>query len=182
MTLTVRNAATGEEVFQTGAEVRDGIAEAEWKPIDTRQSDDTRELKYTLEATGNRCKKTESGECQVRNPRVVSMEWGEDFAYPSDTISLKIKSLEMKDFNYSGLLNFYDKQKFSNSEPLFTETISIYEDEKEIEIELPVDKLNMSYKDESGFAKLCAEIVIKDIGYSYVEKETLDILIDFGRD
>lgn len=182
VTLTVRNAATGEEVFQTGAEVRDGIAEAEWKPIDTRQSDDTRELKYTLEATGNRCKKTESGECQVRNPRVVSMEWGEDFAYPSDTISLKIKSLEMKDFNYSGLLNFYDKQKFSNSEPLFTETISIYEDEKEIEIELPVDKLNMSYKDESGFAKLCAEIVIKDIGYSYVEKETLDILIDFGRD
>lgn len=35
--------------------------------------------------------------------------------------------------------------------------------------------------DEAGFAKLCAEVVIKDVDYSYVEKETLDILIDFER-
>ena len=36
--------------------------------------------------------------------------------------------------------------------------------------------------DLSGFANLCAEIFINDINYSYVEKETLDILIDFERE
>lgn len=163
-----------------GAEVRDGIAEAEWKPTDTRKPDDKRELKYTFVVSGNRCKKIKSDECQVRNPRVVSMEWEEDFAYPGDTIKLKIKSFEMKDFNYSGVLNFYDRQKFSNSEPLFTETVSIDEEEKEVEIELSVDKLNMSYKDEAGFAKLCAEVMIKDIDCSYVAKETMEQLYTIG--
>jgi hypothetical protein len=36
--------------------------------------------------------------------------------------------------------------------------------------------------DLSGFANLCAEISINDINYYYVEKETLDILIDFERE
>lgn len=36
--------------------------------------------------------------------------------------------------------------------------------------------------DESGFAKLCVEFSINEINYSYTEKETLDILIDFERD
>ena len=119
---------------------------------------------------------------QARNPRVVSMEWEEDFAYPGDTVKLKVTSFEMTEFNFSGVLNFYDKQKFFNSEPLFSKDITLDADEKVVEAELPVDKLNMTYKDEAGFAKLCVEFMVKDINYSYIKKETLDILIDFERE
>lgn len=157
-------------------------AEAEWNPVDTRFPDDTRELKFTFEVRGNRCKKIKSSECQVKNPKITSIIWKDDFAYPGDKVTININSFEMKDFNYSGILNFYDKQKFANSNPLFSEDISIDSDEKEVKIELPKDKLNMSYKDESGFAKLCVEFSINEINYSYTEKETLDILIDFERD
>jgi hypothetical protein len=170
------------DVATLGADIEGDKADAEWNPIDNRFPDDTRELKFSFEAKGNRCKKIESSECQVKNPKITNIIWEDEFAYPGDTVTIKIKSFEMKDFNYSGVLNFFDKQKFANSEPLFSEDISIDSDEKEVQIELPKDKLNMSYKDESGFANLCAEISIKDINYSYVEKETLDILIDFERD
>ena len=170
------------EVFSKGADIADGRAEAEWNPVDTRFPDDTRELKFTFEVRGNRCKKIKSSECQVKNPKITSIIWKDDFAYPGDKVTININSFEMKDFNYSGILNFYDKQKFANSNPLFSEDISIDSDEKEVKIELPKDKLNMSYKDESGFAKLCVEFSINEINYSYTEKETLDILIDFERD
>uniref|UniRef100_UPI00322099FC hypothetical protein n=1 Tax=uncultured Muribaculum sp. TaxID=1918613 RepID=UPI00322099FC len=143
------------EVFSKGADIADGRAEAEWNPVDTRFPDDTRELKFTFEVRGNRCKKIKSSECQVKNPKITSIIWKDDFAYPGDKVTININSFEMKDFNYSGILNFYDKQKFANSNPLFSEDISIDSDEKEVKIELPKDKLNMSYKDESGFAKLC---------------------------
>ncbi len=170
------------EVASLGADIVDGRAEAQWIPVDPRAVDDTRELRYNFEATGNRCKKVTGGEVQVRNPRVVSMEWEEDFAYPGDTVKLKVTSFEMTEFNFSGVLNFYDKQKFFNSEPLFSKDITLDADEKVVEAELPVDKLNMTYKDEAGFAKLCVEFMVKDINYSYIKKETLDILIDFERE
>ena len=171
----------GRQVFEKGAEIEGDKAEAEWNPIDTRQPDDTQDLKYTFEVTGNRCKTIESSECQVKNPRVVSMEWEEDFAYPGDTVKLKINTLEMADLNYSGILRFYDKEKQNNSNILFTKEISLNNDTVECDIEIPKD-ISFTYKDDAGFAKLCAELFIEETEYTYVEKNLIDILTDFVRE
>ena len=64
VTLTVRNAATGEEVFQTGAEVRDGIAEVEWT-YHYNGERLTEKPKFTFEVTGNRCRKAKSPEVEI---------------------------------------------------------------------------------------------------------------------
>ena len=64
VTLTVRNAATGEEVFQTGAEVRDGIAEVEWT-YHYNGERLTEKPKFTFEVTGNRCRKAKSSEVEI---------------------------------------------------------------------------------------------------------------------
>ena len=172
----------GRQVFEKGATIEGDKAEAEWNPIDTRQPDDTWDLKYSFEVVGNRCKKIESGACQVKNPRVVSMEWEEDFAYPGDTVKLKVKTFEMSEFNYTMQLNFYDYKKFSRSEPLFSKEIEIDENEKTIDIEIPADNINLTYRDDAGFCHICVEAVVDKISYSYVESKTLETDIDFARD
>ena len=76
VTLTVRNAATGEEVFQTGAEVRDGIAEAEWTyhyehdPMNPLKE----KPKFYFTADGLRCKRAKSGECEMSQTVRISVQ------------------------------------------------------------------------------------------------------------
>lgn len=168
-------------VATLGAGIEGDKAEAEWNPIDTRLPDDTRELNFSFEVTGNRCKKVESSECQVKNPKVISMEWEEDFAYPGDTVKLTIKTFEMKDFNFKIKLNFYDYKKFSGSAVLFSNEVTIDEDEKKVEIDIP-DDLNLTYKDDAGYCHICVEGVIESINYSYIENKTLETDINFARD
>ena len=64
VTLTVYDRQTGEAAFQTGAEVKDGIAEAEWT---YRYSGEklTEKPKFMFEVRGNRCKKIESGVYEI---------------------------------------------------------------------------------------------------------------------
>ena len=72
VTLTVRNAATGEEVFQTGAEVRDGIAEVEWTYHYNGEKLDAKP-RYIFEVTGNRCKKAKSPEVEISQKLIIRL-------------------------------------------------------------------------------------------------------------
>ena len=100
---------------------------------------------------------------------------------------IKICEAQKETFGYiiKGKQTPHSKESFDGAYPCLVDLSPLEnlntDDELKIEIELPVDKLNMSYKDKAGFAKLCTEVVIKDIDCSYVAKETLDILIDFER-
>lgn len=64
VTLTVYDRQTGEEAFQTGAEVKDGIAEAEWTYHYNGEKLDAKP-RYVFEVTGNRCKKAKSPEIEI---------------------------------------------------------------------------------------------------------------------
>lgn len=64
VTLTVYDRQTGEEAFQTGAEVRDGIAEAEWTYHYNGEKLDAKP-KFAFEVTGNRCRKVKSSEVEI---------------------------------------------------------------------------------------------------------------------
>ena len=168
-------------VATLGADIEGDKADAEWNPVDKRLPDNTDELKYTFEVKGNRCKKAESCEIQIKNPKVLAMEWEEDFAYPGDTVKLKVNTFEMAEFNYNGILRFYDKVKQDNSTILFAKEISLNNDSIECEVEIPKD-ISFTYKDDAGFAKLCTELFIEETEYSYVEKNLIDILSDFVRE
>ncbi len=110
------------------------------------------------------------------------MEWDKDFAYPTDKVKIIVHTFEMSEFAYKCILNFYDKTKMNASQVLFSLNEKIDSDDKEIEIEIPKDNLNFTYKDSYGFSKLCVELYVNDINFSYVGKETLDVMIDFGRE
>ena len=100
----------GRQVFEKGADIEGDKAETEWNPIDTRQPDDTNDLKYTFEVVGNRCKTVESSECQVKNPRVVSMEWDKKAVFYGDEVTLTIKSFEMSDESPTCKIQLFEKR------------------------------------------------------------------------
>ena len=104
-----------------------------WNPIDTRSSDDTGELKYYFEVTAARCKPVKSGDIQVKNPKVISMEWEENTVYYNDKIKLLIKSLEMADESPDAKLLLYEKGMVPEDEPLL---------ELEVKIDFEMDKIN----------------------------------------
>ena len=143
VTFTVYNARTEAEVTGIGAEVKDGKAEAQWNPIDTRSSDDTGELKYYFEVTAARCKPVKSGDIQVKNPKVISMEWEENTVYYNDKIKLLIKSLEMADESPDAKLLLYEKGMVPEDEPLLELEITIDKDdlEKEVKVDFEMDKI-----------------------------------------
>ena len=99
------------EVTRLGADIVDGRAEAQWIPVDPRAVDDTRELRYRFEATGNRCKKVTGGEVQVRNPRVVSMEWDKKAMFWGKDIELMIKTFEMSDECPTAIIEIWEDER-----------------------------------------------------------------------
>ena len=115
-----------------------------WNPIDTRSSDDTGELKYYFEVTAARCKPVKSGDIQVKNPKVISMEWEENTVYYNDKIKLLIKSLEMADESPDAKLLLYEKGMVPEDEPLLEFEVTINKDdlEQEVKIDFEMDKIN----------------------------------------
>lgn len=121
------------------AEVRSGRAEAEWSPVDNRLPDDTNELKYTFEVTGSRCKNIESSECQIRNPRIISMAWNKKAIYYGDKATLKIKTFELSDESPSCKLQLWEKDYTTEDDFILEQDITIDKDEVETEIEFNFD-------------------------------------------
>jgi hypothetical protein len=130
-------------VATLGADIEGDKADAEWNPIDNRLPDNTNELKYTFEARGNRCKKVESSECQVKNPKVVSMEWDKKAIYYRDEVTLTIKSFEMSDESPTCKIQLFEKDFKSDDDYIFEKDINIDKDEVEIKfsVEFEIDKL-----------------------------------------
>lgn len=89
VTLTVYDRQTGEAAFQTGAEVKDGIAEAEWTYHYSGEKLDAKP-RFVFEVTGNRCKKAKSGECEIGMEihKVMCYEDGEPMEKMQYTIRL----------------------------------------------------------------------------------------------
>jgi hypothetical protein len=133
----------GGEVTSIGAEIKGNKAEAEWNPIDTRLPNDTKALKYSFEVTGNRCKKIESSKIQVKNPKVISMEWDKKALYYGDEVTLTIKSFEMSDESPTCKIQLFEKDFKSDDDYIFEKDINIDKDEVEIKfsVEFEIDKL-----------------------------------------
>ena len=124
-----------------------------WNPIDTRSSDDTGELKYYFEVTAARCKPVKSGDIQVKNPKVISMEWEENTVYYNDKIKLLIKSLEMADESPDAKLLLYEKGMVPEDEPLL---------ELEVKIDFEMDKIN---NPDASIGVCCSHKVI-ELGFN----------------
>lgn len=89
VTFTIYDRQTGEEVFQTGAEVRDGMTEAEWTYRYSGEKLDAKP-RYVFEVTGNRCKKAKSAECEIAARISLSLQTNIDYdAYGFDVLLMK---------------------------------------------------------------------------------------------
>ena len=139
VTFTVYNVQTEAEVTGIGAEVKDCKAEAQWTPVDTRSSDDTGELKYYFEVTAARCKPVKSGDIQVKNPIVISMEWDKKAIYWGDKATLKIKTFELSDESPTCKLQLWKKDYTTEDDFILEKDITIDKDEVEQEIEFNFD-------------------------------------------
>ena len=139
VTFTVYNARTQAEVTGIEAEVKDGKAEAQWNPVDTRSSDDTGKLKYYFEVTAARCKPVKTGDIQVKNPKVISMEWDKRAIYWGDKATLKIKTFELSDESPVCKLQLWEKDYTTEDDFILEKDITIDEDELEQEIEFNFD-------------------------------------------
>ena len=139
VTFTVYNARTQAEVTGIEAEVKDGKSEAQWNPVDTRSSDDTGKLKYYFEVTAARCKPVKTGDIQVKNPKVISMEWDKRAIYWGDKATLKIKTFELSDESPVCKLQLWEKDYTTEDDFILEKDITIDEDELEQEIEFNFD-------------------------------------------
>ncbi len=89
VTFTIRNKQTGETAAVFGAEVQDGIAEAEWTYHYNGEKLDAKP-RYIFEVTGNRCKKAKSPEVEIGMEihKVMCYEDGEPMEKMPYTIRL----------------------------------------------------------------------------------------------
>ena len=130
---------SGSLVTSIGADVKDNAADAEWNPVDIRKTGDSRELRYTVEATAVRCRSAEGGSIQIRNPQVVSMEWDKAALYYGDSAVLKIKTFELSDEKPVCRLQLWEKDYTTEDDFILEQDIKIDSDEIEKNIEFKFD-------------------------------------------
>ena len=133
----------GSLAASIGADIQDGKAEAEWNPVDIRKTGDSRELRYTAEATAIRCRTAEGGSIQIKNPQVVSMEWDKAALYYGDSAVLKIKTFELSDEKPVCRLQLWEKDCATADDLILEQDIKIDSDEieKKIEFKFDIDKV-----------------------------------------
>jgi uncharacterized Zn-binding protein involved in type VI secretion len=85
-------------VYEAGSQNEGGKAEAEWKPVETREAGDTSELKYFFTAVARRAKLMQSDAMAVKNPQMLEMKWEPQSIYYGDDVTLSIKSMEVAEF------------------------------------------------------------------------------------
>jgi len=177
VTFTVYNARTQAEVTGIGAEVKDGKAEAQWNPIDTRSPEDTEELKYYIEATSLRCKPVKSGDIQVKNPKVISMEWDKKAIYWGDEIELIIKTIEMEDELPECKVDIWEEEREQPNKLLQSTTVKLDKDEVKVKF-----RLNFTLKDVSQFDKdddyrVYAVATIDQLGTYFKQEEEKYLIV-----
>ena len=177
VTFTVYNEQTGEAVYEAGSEVQDGKAEALWNPIDTRSAEDTEELKYYIEATSLRCKPVKSGDIQVKNPKVISMEWDKKAIYWGDEIELTIKTIEMEDELPECKVDIWEEEREQPNKLLQSTTVKLDKDEVKVKF-----RLNFTLKDVSQFDKdddyrVYAVATIDQLGTYFKQEEDKYLIV-----
>ena len=149
-------------VATLGADIEGDKADAEWNPIDNRFPDDTRELKFSFEAKGNRCKKIESSECQVKNPKVVSMQWGKKAIYYGDKAKLKIQTFELSDESPTCKLQLWEKDYTTEDDFILEQDITIDSDEVETEIEFDFDVDKVLDEEINGELEIFCRLIYEE--------------------
>ena len=152
----------GREVTSIGAEIKGNKAEAEWNPIDTRLPNDTKALKYSFEVTGNRCKKIESSKIQVKNPKVISMEWDKKALYYGDKATLKIKTFELSDEKPTCKLQLWEKDYTTEDDFILEQDITFDSDEVETEIEFNFDIEKVLDEEFDGEIEIFCRVIYEE--------------------
>lgn len=149
-------------VATLGADIEGDKADVEWNPIDNRFPDDTRELKFSFEAKGNRCKKIESSECQVKNPKVVSMQWDKKAIYYGDKAKLKIQIFELSDESPTCKLQLWEKDYTTEDDFILEQDITIDSDEVETEIEFDFDVDKVLDEEINGELEIFCRLIYEE--------------------
>ncbi|MDD7459053.1 MAG: phage baseplate assembly protein V, partial [Spirochaetales bacterium] len=155
VTFNIFDSSTKKQVASIGAPIEGDKAEAEWSTIDNRLPDNTSPLKYAVEATANRCKSVESGECQIKNPKVLSMKWDKKAIYYGSKTTLKIKTFELSDESPTCKLQLWEKDYTTEDDFILEQDITISNDEVEQEIEFNFDVDKVLDEDESMLEVFC---------------------------
>ena len=177
VTFTVYNARTGEAVYEAGADVQDGKAEAQWNPIDTRDPEDTEELKYYIEATSLRCKSVKSGDIQVKNPKVISMEWDKKAIYWGDEIELIIKTIEMEDELPECKVDIWEEEREHPNKLLQSTTVKLDKDEVKVKFTLNFTLKEVSQFDKDDDYRVYAVATIDQLGTYFKQEEEKYLIV-----
>ena len=177
LTFTVYNARTQAEVTGIGAEVKDGKAEAQWNPIDTRNPEDTEDLKYYIEATSLRCKPVKSGDIQVKNPKVIGMEWDKKAIYWGDEIELIIKTIEMEDELPECKVDIWEEEREHPNKLLQSTTVKLDKDEVKVEFTLNFTLKEVSQFDKDDDYRVYAVATIDQLGTYFKQEEEKYLIV-----
>ena len=162
VTFNIFDSSTKRQIASIGADIKDDKADAEWNPIDTRFPDDTKELKFSFEAKGNCCKKIESIECQVKNPKVISMEWDTKAIYYGDKAKLKIQTFELSDESPTCKLQLWEKDYTTEDDFILEQDITIDSDEVETEIEFDFDVDKVLDEEINGELEIFCRLIYEE--------------------
>ena len=168
-------------VKSIGAEVKGGKAEAEWYPVDERLPNNTNELNYSFYATGTRFKKAESGKIQIKNPKVIGMEWEKEAIYYGDKAKLKIKSFELSDESPSCKLQLWEKDYTSEDDFILEQDITIDSDEVETEIEFNFDLDKVLDEEINGELEVFCRLIYEEKDLAAKVDSTLIVRTEGGR-
>jgi hypothetical protein len=123
-------------VHEAGSQNEGGKAEAEWKPVETREAGDTSELKYFFTAAARRAKEARSGSITVKNPQILEMKWDPDFVYHGEKAKLTIHTFETADLAPNVTVRLYIIWEENKENFLLERGICLDRDEKTVEFEL----------------------------------------------
>ena len=162
----------GREVTSIGAEIKGNKAEAEWSYHWKGEKLDAKP-KYTFEVTGNRCKKIESSKIQVKNPKVISMEWDKKAIYYGDKATLRIKTFELSDESPTCKLQLWEKDYTTENDFILEQDIIINKDEIETEIEFNFDIEKVLDEEFDGEMEIFCRIIYEEKDIASKRKTTL---------
>ena len=164
-------------VATLGADIEGDKAEAEWNPVDTRFPDDTRELKFTFEAKGNRCKKIASSECQVKNSKVISIEWDKKAIIWGDEVELKINTFEMADEAPDAIIEIWEEEKESPKKLITSSELTLDKDENTLKLTLDFSLTDVSQFDNDDDYRIYATVSIEKWGRYFKQEEENYLLV-----
>jgi uncharacterized Zn-binding protein involved in type VI secretion len=156
---------------------RSGKAEAEWKPVETREAGDTKELKYFFTAITKRAKEAKSGSITVKNPQIVEMKWEPDFVYQGDEAKLKIKTFETAEFAPTVKIQVWELKEKYPEEHIGDHEVTIDSDEVELTVKTDYIREKLSaYKHESTYV-LQVKVVCETLPIKQNNGEDLKVIV-----